>query len=272
MKLISATNEYKAINLIKRGARYSVYRCVSRDGRGYLLYKFIKDELLENALVVRFGDISPDFDGFSELFADSGDSLVLVFKDNILERTVNDLLDGDTAERERLDILERSLEALCVHEVPPDIACDLLENGNIGVKSDGSADCLYILSDFFTPGKRDMTALSVIFAKKLTQALSNGKRSAAVEKFCENLRLEPPESMTDLYDRYLTFVEAQKSAAVKNSPKARLMKAVNIGKTLLTAAVLVMAAAILVMSFFEDGQKNTQKLDKIGEVLIEERG
>lgn len=270
MKLISAVNEYRAVNLIKRNARYSIYKCVSREGRGYLLYKFAKDETPEAALVARFNDMPPDFDGFSELFADSDESLVLVFKDNTLEQTAADYMSGDTSETAKLRFFERMLEALCVHEIPPNIACDLLENDNIGVKSDGSADCRYILNNITAFEDRNMAALSKIFAKKLTQVLSFSGRIPEVEKFCGELKADPPETVTGLYDRYVSFVEARENSKSPNSSKNKLKKAANIGKAALTAAVLVMTAIILIMSFFENDTKKTKKFDQIGEVLIEE--
>lgn len=270
MKLISASNEYTAINLIKREPRYTVYRCQDRGGRRYLLYKFIKDELLESSLVIRFGELSSDFDGFSELFADSDDSLVLVFKDNELEQTFNDVLSAETSTVERLTALDRALEALCVHEVPADIACGLMESGNIGVKSDGSADCLYILDDISSFGKRGMPALSAIFANKLDQALSSRKRSPELAEFRESLESTPPSTMTELYDRFLSFSETQKRLTAQNSAKQKLKKAAAIGKTALTAVVLLVAAAILVISFLDIGKKPTQKLDRIGELIIEQ--
>lgn len=271
MKLISASNEYRAVNLIKRGSRYSVYKCVSREGRGYLLYKIVKDERLEKALVARFNEMPPDFDGFSELFADSGESLILVFKDNALEQTAADHMSGDVSVKAKLQFFERALEALCVHEVPENIACDLLENDNIGVKSDGSADCRYILNDITTLGERNMAALSKIFAKKLTLALSSSGRIPEAEKFCGELKANPPETVTGLYDRYISFVEARENSKSENNPKNKLKKAANIGKAALTAVVLVMTVIILIITFFEDDSQKTKNFDKIGEVAVEER-
>ncbi len=274
MKLISSANEYKAINLIKRDPRYSIYKCVSK-GRGYLLY-LVSDGNLEEALVARFTKTSGfDFDGFVELFAD-GDSLVLVFKDNILEETVADYLGDDTDESGKLMFFERVLEALCVHEVPANIACDLLEHDNIGVKSDGDADCRYILCDISLFDGRDMSTLAEIFTRKLTLALSpvgKTKRTPVIDEFCRELRADPPESMTDMYDRYVRCVDACRETELGETKSQRLkkkaMKAANVGKVVLTAAVLIMACVILVLSFTDDGSKNSVKFDRIGDVIIE---
>lgn len=275
MKLISSANEYKAINLIKRDPRYSVYKCISR-GRGYLLY-LIGDETLEKTLVTRFGDVSEfDFDGFVELFADK-DSLVLVFKDNILEETAADYLGDDTDESGKLLFFERVLEALCVHEVPANIACDLLEHDNIGVKSDGDADCRYILNDISVFDHRGMKSLAEIFTQKLSLALlpvGRTKRTALIDKFCKELCDNPPDTMTDMYDRYVRCVEACRETELGETKGQRLkkkaLKAANIGKLVLTAVVLGMACLILIMSFMDDGSKNGMKFDRIGEVVIEE--
>lgn len=274
MKLISSANEYKAINLIKRDPRYSVYKCVSK-GRGYLLY-LVSEENLEEALVARFTKTSGfDFDGFVELFAD-GDSLVLVFKDNTLEETVADYLGDDTDESGKLMFFERVLEALCVHEVPANIACDLLEHDNIGVKSDGSADCRYILCDISLFDDRDMNTLAEIFTRKLTAALApvgKTKRTPVIDEFCRGLRADPPETMTDMYDRYVRCVDACRETELGETRSQRLkkkaMKAANVGKVVLTAVVLIMACVILIMSFTDDGSKNGVKFDRIGDVIIE---
>lgn len=275
MKLISSANEYKAINLIKRDPRYSIYKCVSR-GRSYLLY-LVSDENLENALVTRFGDVSGfDFDGFAELFADK-DSLVLAFKDNTLAETAADYLGDDTGEKSKLMFFERVLEALCVHEVPANIACDLLEHDNIGVKSDGDADCRYILNDISMFDNRDMRALAEIFTQKLTLALSpigRTKRTALIDKFCKELRADPPGTMTDMYDRYVRCVEACCEIELGETKSQRLkkkaLKAASIGKAVLTAVVLGMAFLILIMSFAEDSSKSGKKFKQIGDVMIEE--
>lgn len=277
MKFISSANEYRAINLIKRdpGLRYGVYKCVSR-GRGYLLY-LISDEALERALMTRFGDLSGfNFDGFTELFAD-GDRLVLVFKENILEETTAYHLGDDTNETEKLLFFERVLEALCVHEVPVNIACDLLEHDNIGVKSDGSADCRYILNDISVFDDRDMNLFTEIFSRKLTLALEpvgKNKRTPVIDKFCRELRAEPPKTMTDMYDRYVKCVEDCRGIELGETKAERLkknvMKAANIGKVVLTTAVLVLACIMLIMSFADDGSKNGVKFDRIGDVVIEE--
>lgn len=275
MKLISSANEYKAINLIKRDPRYSVYKCVSHE-RGYLLY-VIDDETLEKTLVTRFGDVSGFvFDGFAELFVE-GDSLVLAFKDNTLEETAADYLGDDTAESGKLLFFERVLEALCVHGVPANIACDLLEHDNIGVKSDGGADCRYILNDISVFDNCGMGSLAEIFTQKLKLALlpvGRTKRTVLIDKFCKELCADPPETMTDLYDRYVKCVEACREIELGETKSQRLkkkaMKAANIGKAALTAVVLIMALLILIMSFLDNGSKNGVKFDQIGEVVIEE--
>ena len=274
MKLISSANEYKAINLIKRDPQYNVYKCVSK-GNGYLLY-LVSDKMLEKTLVTRFGDMSgSDFDGFAELFADD-DGLVLVFRYNILEKTTADYLEDDTDESDKLLFFERVLEALCVHEVPINIACDLLEYDNIGVKSDGSADCLYILHDISVSDDRNMNSLAVIFSQKLKQALSavgKTKRTPVIDNFCKEICTNPAGSMTDMYDRYVKCVEDCRGIELGETKSERIkknvMKAVNIGKIVLTAAVLIMACIILIMSFAGDSSKNV-KFDQIGNVAIEE--
>lgn len=275
MKLISSVNEYKAINLVKRDPRYSVYKCESK-GHGYLLY-LVSDKMLESSLVSCFGDMSgSDFDGFAELFAD-GDDLVLVFRYNILEKTTADYLEDDTDESDKLIFFERVLEALCVHEVPINIACDLLEHDNIGVKSDGSADCRYILHDFTAPDACDMSSLAVVFSKKLKLALSavgKTKRTPVIDKFCKELCSDPADSMTDMYDRYVKCVENCRGIELGETKSERIKKnvkkAANVGKVVLTAAVLIMACVILIMSFTGDDSKNGVKFDRIGNVMIEE--
>ena len=275
MKLLSSANEYEAINLIKRDPRYSVYKCESK-GRGYLLY-LIADETLEKAPGTRFGKTSgSDFDGFEELFVD-GDSLVLVFKDNALEETAADYLGGDADGSRKLMFFERVLEALCVHSVPPDIACDLLEHDNIGVKSDGSADCRYILCNISAFGKRGMDTLAEIFAQKLTLAFASAgrsKRTALIERFCGELRADPPASMTEFYDRYVGCVETCREVEPEENGIRRLkkkaLKAAGVGKAILTVAVLGMAFLILIMSFAGSGSENDVKFGQIGDVVIEE--
>lgn len=276
MKFISSANEYKAINLIRRepGSRYNVYKCVSR-GRSYLLY-LVSDEALERALVECFGDMSgSDFDGFAELFAD-GDKLVLAFRENILEKTAADYLEDDTGESEKLLFFERVLEALCVHGVPVNIACDLLENDNIGVRSDGSADCRYIFGKISVFDDRNMKTLAEIFTRKLTQAFSavgKNKRTPIIERFCKELCEEPPDLMTEMYDRYVKCVEECRRTELGETKAERIkknvIKAANIGKVVLTAAVLIMACIMLIISFAGDGSKNKVKFDRIGDVIIE---
>lgn len=275
MKLISSVNEYKVINLIKRDPRYCVYKCVSK-GRGYLLY-LIGDEQLEKALVTRFADVSgSDFDGFAELFSDGG-GLVLAFKDNILEETAADYLGDDTNEIHKLLFFERVLEALCVHEVPSDIACDLLEYDNIGVKSDGSSDCRYILHNFSAFDSRGMNTLSEIFARKLTRALlpvGRTERTPVTDKFCKELCANPPETMTDLYDRYIECVETCRGIDSGETKIQRLkkkaLKATSIGKVILMAVILGMACFILIMSIVNDDSGSGEKFRRIGDVIIEE--
>lgn len=275
MKLISSAKEYKAINLIKRDPRYSIYRCSSK-GRSYLLY-LVSDDNLEKSLVTCFGKMTGfDFDGFVELFADS-DRLVLVFKDNILEKTTADHLGDDTDERSKLMFFERILEALCVHEVPANIACDLLENDNIGVKSDGSADCRYILCNITAFDNCGMDRLAKIFAQKLQLALSpfgRTKRTPLIDKFCKGLHTDPPETMTDLYDRYVRCAEECSEIELGETKAQRLkkkaMKAASVGKVILTAVVLVMALLILILSIVDDGSGSGEKIRQIGDVIIEE--
>lgn len=275
MKLISSTREYKAINLIKRDSRYSIYRC-SCKGRSYLLY-LVCDENLEKSLVACFGKMTGfDFDGFVELFAD-GDRLVLVFKDNILEETTADHLGDETDERSNLMFFERVLEALCVHEVPANIACDLLENDNIGVKSDGSADCRYILHNFSAFDNCGMERLAEKFTQKLRRSLApfgRNKRTPLIEKFCKELKVDTPETMTELYDRYIRCVEECSEVELGETKAQRLkkkaMKAASVGKVILTVLVLGLAFLMLVVSIVDDGSGSGEKIEQIGDVIIEE--
>lgn len=275
MTLLSKANKYEAINLIVRDPRYSVYKCAS-GGRAYLLY-LVRDDELEDALVERFTDISMyGFDGFVELFADNG-ALVLVFKESSLEETAADYLDESTSESQKLMFFERVLEAFCVHEVPPSVACDLLEYDNVGVTSEGSADCRYILRDVSAYEKRGMGSLAEIFTRKLQTALTpvgHTKRTSIINDFCRALKDDPPKTMTDFYDRYVCCVEMCGRTELGETKLQRLkkkaLKAAGLGKTILTVIILGLACAVLVMSLVQNSSDGGAVFNQIGEVNIEE--
>lgn len=274
MTLLSSVREYELIELITREPRFGVYRSVC-GGRWYLVY-IVRSEALENALAERLCDLSESgFDGFCEFFGDA-DALIAVFRYNALEKTAADYLDEDTTETEKLMFFGRVLEAFCVHEVPPDIACDLLQNDNVGVTSEGGADCRYILRELSAFEKRDMRSLAGIFSKKLKQALApvgKTKRTAVIDRFLSELIQSPPAAMTEFYDRYTACVEECKGIELGETKlrrlKNRVLKAANVGRTVLMIAVLALAVVMLVMSLNEDNSRN-QKLDRIGGVTVEE--
>lgn len=274
MILQSSANRYEAINLIARTGSYSVYKCTGK-GRSYIVY-VVEDKELENKLVARFGDMTEqDLDGFAELFAEN-DALVLVFKEYVLEQTAASFNDDTTAESDKLMFFVRVLEAFCVHGVPCDIACDLLEGDNVGVSSEGSADCRYLFHNIAALEDRNMRSLCRVFIEKLKTALipvGRTKRTAVIDKFCKELMSNVPQSMTDLYDRYEECVEICRQTELGETKLQRLkkkaLKAASVGKVMLTVVILGLACVILAMSILKNNNDGGVYFDRVGEVEIE---
>ena len=203
----SMERAYEVIRLFEKKDGYDNYlcRCI---GKNYILCCIWQEEI-KQACCGLLLDIwqKGHFQNMVEVFC-QGDYLIAVFEEHPLQRELNEYV-KDGGENylfmSRMEFMYQILCALCIQEIPVEIACDLFQSGRIGLKSDGNADGYYHLISLEHYEEYDIGKLCGILADELEKVFGwefRRKNYKELRAFCEGLRSKPFEDVLQIVSEF----------------------------------------------------------------------
>lgn len=279
----SNENVYEVINVLYSGQGYDNYHCRVKNGN-YILIR-LKSEQLKYFISQMLAKISDDgqFNDICETFT-SNDALVIVLKEYpIRDRWSDYLSENDYTFRERIEFIYRILAGLCVHDAPVEIACDILKHGNIGISSDGNANCYYDLRELDNyEDYKTMEQFCSIFAKQIWNVFSDEivrKPYEELRRFYEDIGENAPKDFLELFKRYNEVYEIflgkiEKGQLSENAEANKLKwlaeNGVKFVKTAVIVCIIAAAVWVLVLSFLGREPEGTGAFSQIGDLKINE--
>ena len=280
----SIERAYEVVCLFDKNYGYDNYLCKSKK-KNYILC-CISSENLKNICCPILLDILQrgHFTGLVEVFT-QGDYLIAVFAEHMLQIRLADYVSDGGEEylfMNRLDFVYQMLAGLCIQEIPVPIACDLLIEEQIGLKSDGVADGYFHLCNLERYGEFDMTFFCHLLADIWEQIFRfeiKKKPYKELKDFCEMLRQKPYEDylqiISDFTQLHQIFRKKYEDGILTQAHGIRafwekLKGAVGILKVVVVVLIIVAALAFLLWSL-RDTKKHTGGIyPEIGDVKVKE--
>lgn len=279
MILETVSKQYQVIRLLREGEAFKSYLC-SWDGKLWIADTF--EAPLAQQLFPYFMDLKEreTFEDLADVFS-WHEMLVVVLACHEMDQTLGQLWEQEhVSSKTKLRLLEGVLTGCCIRELPLGIAADVLKSGNAGFCSDGIPGFYYDLHAPRTFTETTMeqvvqawnAAVLRLFAQQLRQGL--GRELA---EFCREEEKNPPDSLLELYQRFLPVKEAleQQIAAGKFTLTDRsvqawqwLKKGISLARKAVVAAVLLGAAWVLLRMLFQSTDLGVPAFESIGTVLM----
>ena len=281
MEFESVSNLYRVIQVLRQADGFQTCLCDCQ-GEETVLVWFFSPQLREK-LYPLFVQIQEqgELEDLKDVFPWE-DGFAAVFHRYRLDQSLAQITQNpDSSYQEKLELLQSILVGLCIRSIPVFLAGDLIQSGNAGICTDGNPGFFYDLQHPEQYAGYTMGA----FLSTLTRAVERLfqpqiKEGSAGEllAFCDGLAQHQPKDFLELYRRFQPVKESldQKLAQGKLTPQTRgiqawkwLKKGVSVGKKLLVAAVLVLAAWFLIAMLFQNNDTGQPAFQSIGTVQME---
>lgn len=279
----SNENIYEVINVLYSGVGYDNYRC-DKNNENYIL-SCIKTEELKHymcQMLVRIQETT-QFHEIYEVFTYNDDFVIVLKEHQVREKWSDYLIENDYTFRERIEFLYRILSGLCVHEVPVEIACDLMKHGEIGISADGSVNCYYNLRELDDYKTYDtMEQFCGIFSHQIWNVFGDEimrKPYKELRSFYDDIQKNIPKDFLELFKRYNEVYEIflekiEKHQLTENAEinkfQGLMEKSIRIAKKVVVAAVIAAAVWVLILSLRNSSTEAKGAFSQIGDLRIKE--
>lgn len=279
MVLENSSNQYRVIRLLRKGEGFQSYLC-RKGEKDWIALWF--DTSLTQRLFPYFLTLREEqtFEELEDVFSWK-EGLVVILACTSMDQMLKDVWqDEDLSWKEKLQLAENVLTALCVREVPVGIAGDLLEQGNIGMCVDGVPGCFYDLKNPAAAAKWTMEdcigfwrqGMERLFEKELRQG-----QAQELLDFCERQQRHPPKSFLEFYQRFLPVKQSLEERLRRKGLEVgsrsvqlwkRIKKKVALFRKILMVLVLLGVVLVLFTTIFQSGKTGAPAFQNIGTVTL----